>query len=215
MFYTAKISICQVRYHQCCRSHAREQCKLHQSEWVLFLGHPCPVPSLYHPKQEYKNKVFLLHVSSHKFSIQYYSQIKRTVPRNGSVLLAWKRHQQNTKTTPSSMNSRIHVRHPSLTAAWCICINTLKQWITGVYVYQSWVLAAQKANVKTTESKRQELSIFSRLQAPTVHFARLLYMLYRKIKSLKRDTLLYSLYDKDLFAYTFLKARPLYPVVIL
>lgn len=90
----------------------------------------------------------------------------------------------------------------------------VKQLITGDCAYQPRVLAAQIAEVKTTQNKRQKLGIFSRLQAPTVYFAHLLYMLYRKTKSLRRDTLLYSLYDKDLFAYTFLKARPLYPVVI-
>lgn len=117
------------------------------------------------------------------------------------------------------MNSRIHIRHLSLAAAWCICINVVKQLITADSVYQSRVLAEQIAEVETTQNKRQVLSIFCRLQVPLlymqVYFAHLLYMLYRKTKSLKRETFLYSLYDKDLFAYTFLKARPLYPVVIL
>lgn len=76
---------CQGRYRQCYRSHARERCMLHQSEWVLFLGHPCPVPSLYHPKQEHQNKLFLLHHSSCKFSIQYYSYIKSTVSYQGTA----------------------------------------------------------------------------------------------------------------------------------
>lgn len=88
----------------------------------------------------------------------------------------------------------------------------VKQQITGACAYQSRVLTAQIAEIKITQNKRQELSISSRLQATTVCFA---YLLYRKTKSLKRDTFLYSLYDKDLFAYAFLKERLLHPVVIL
>lgn len=160
--------------------------------------------------------MFSLHPSSYTFSILNYNTTVRSrvlwLTKELLSLACLDKTSAKHEDYTQQHKYRIHIRQPQ---PCCCMVHLYKHGET--MNYRSLCLSIMSpsctnAEVKTTQNKRQELSISSRLQAHTVYFT---HLLYRKIKSLKRDTFLYLLYDKDLFAYTFLKARLLYPVVIL
>lgn len=110
------LTICQARYHCYCGSQAREGCKLDQSEVVevvhllshtCILHHPCTTPNKY-IEVNFCHHFHLATLSS-KFSIQ----VKSSVP-NQRITQDCSLHQQNMKTTHSSMNSEIRIGHFSL-----------------------------------------------------------------------------------------------------